>query len=140
MKEEEAADESQIKEDVQPKRSVRKRQPKIEQTDEDEAENEEEILEEAQHSEAPRKRRLYVDRAKVQYARELIENKLSNKEMSLLLELSIACVRKLKLKILNGTVDELIDNSEDHYNKLGRGRIDGPPCPRSDPEGYFAQL
>lgn len=65
-----------------------------------------------------KKRRLFVDREKVQYARELIDNKLSNKEMAMLLEMSIACVRKLKLKILNGTVDELIDDSEEHYSKV----------------------
>ena len=50
----------------------------------------------------------------------MIENKLSNKEMSMLLEMSIACVRKLKTKILDGTVNELIDNSAEHYTKLGR--------------------
>lgn len=65
-----------------------------------------------------KKRHVYVDREKVQYARELIENNLSNKEMSLLLEMSIACVRKLKTKILDGTAEELIDNSEEHYSNL----------------------
>lgn len=40
--------------------------------------------------------------------------------MAMLLEMSIACVRKLKMKILNGTVDELIDNSAEHYTKLGK--------------------
>lgn len=71
---------------------------------------------------APKKRRLYVDREKVQYATELIENGMSNKEMSRLLDLTIACVRKLKLKILNGTAEELIDNSEQHYTSLGKKR------------------
>jgi len=65
-----------------------------------------------------RKRRAYMDREKVQYARELIENGLSNKEMSMLLEMSIACVRKLKTKILNGTAEELIDDSEEHYKRV----------------------
>lgn len=65
-----------------------------------------------------RKRRAYLDREKVQYATELVENGLSNKDMSMLLEMSIACVRKLKMKILNGTVEELIDDSEEHYKNL----------------------
>ncbi|CAG9806146.1 unnamed protein product [Chironomus riparius] len=65
-----------------------------------------------------RKRRAYLDRDKVQYATELIENGLSNKEMSMLLEMSIACVRKLKTKILNGTAEELIDDSEEHYKRV----------------------
>lgn len=78
-----------------------------------------------------KKRRLFVDREKVQYATELIENKLSNKEMSLLLELSIACVRKLKMKILNGTVDELIDDSEEHYSNLEKNKDESL---RTDPD------
>lgn len=69
----------------------------------------------------PKKRKFFVDRDKVEYARELIENKLSNKDMSLLLEMSIACVRKLKMKILNGSVDELIDNNEEYYRNLETG-------------------
>lgn len=87
---------------------------------------------------ARKKRRLYVDREKVQYAKELIENKLSNKEMSLLLEMSIACVRKLKMKILNGTVEELIDNSEEHYTKLEQEVNEA--ASKVDPESKFAQL
>lgn len=65
-----------------------------------------------------RKRRTYLDKEKVQYAKELIENGLSNKEMSMLLELSISCVRKLKMKIIDGTADELIDDSEEHYKNI----------------------
>jgi DNA-binding CsgD family transcriptional regulator len=65
-----------------------------------------------------RKRRTYLDKEKVQYATELIENGLSNKEMSMLLEMSIACVRKLKMKIIDGTVHELIDDSEEHFKRL----------------------
>lgn len=69
-----------------------------------------------------RKRRAYMDREKVQYATELIENGLSNKEMSMLLEMSIACVRKLKTKILNGTAEELIDDSEEHYKRVNNSQ------------------
>lgn len=87
--------------------------------DDEYVEGEEENIEEATGP-APKKRRMLVDREKAQYAKELIDNKLSNKEMSMLLEMSIACVRKLKMKILNGTVDELIDNSEEHYIKFGK--------------------
>lgn len=65
-----------------------------------------------------RQRRLYYDREKIKYAIELMENGLSNKEISMLLELSIANVRKLKVNILNGTVNDLIDDSEDHYSKV----------------------
>ncbi|KAG5681107.1 hypothetical protein PVAND_010570 [Polypedilum vanderplanki] len=65
-----------------------------------------------------RKRKTYLNKEKVQYATELIENGLSNKEMSVLLEMSIACVRKLKQKISDGTVNELIDDSEEHYKRL----------------------
>ncbi|XP_070498653.1 chromosome partition protein Smc-like [Chironomus tepperi] len=71
-----------------------------------------------------RKRRAYLDREKVQYATELIENGLSNKEMSMLLEMSIACVRKLKTKILNGTAEELIDDSEEHYKRVNKSQDD----------------
>lgn len=105
------------------KRPIRAAKVKIERLVEEEEEDEEE--EEAQNEETlpPRKkRRLYVDREKAQYAKELIDNKLSNKEMSMLLEMSIACVRKLKMKILNGTVDEMIDNSEEHYAKLEKAK------------------
>lgn len=99
--------------------------PKVEQSlqQEDEDIYYEEALPE--QTSLPKKRKLFVDREKVEYARELIENKMSNKEMSKLLELTIACVRKLKLKILNGTVDELIDDSEEHYTKVGKGDTDG---------------
>ena len=69
-----------------------------------------------------RKRRAYLDREKVKYATELIENGLSNKEMSMLLEMSIACVRKLKSKILNGTAEELIDDSEEHYKRVNNSQ------------------
>jgi hypothetical protein len=65
-----------------------------------------------------RQRRPFYDREKIEYATELMQNGLSNKEMSMLLELSIANVRKLKVNILNGTVDELIDDSAEHYSKL----------------------
>lgn len=109
-------------EDEQPlkplKRSLRSIKPKLEPVD-DEDEADEDVNEPTAQP-ARKKRRLYVDREKVQYAKELIDNKLSNKEMSMLLEMSIACVRKLKAKIQNGTVEELIDNSEEHYTKVGR--------------------
>lgn len=65
-----------------------------------------------------RQRRQYYDREKIEYAIGLMENGLSNKEMSMLLELSIANVRKLKVSILNGTVGELIDDSAEHYSRL----------------------
>lgn len=102
-----------------PKRPVRVKRVRVEPED-----DEKEYFEgqETSTESSRKKRRLYVDKEKVQYARELIENKLSNKEMSLLLEMSIACVRKLKTKILNGTVDELIDNSEEHYSSLEKRR------------------
>jgi predicted transcriptional regulator len=99
-----------------PKREAALKVPKVEEDDDEYLDE----VERPDESEEPKrkKRRLYVDREKVQYARELIENKLSNKEMSMLLELSLACVRKLKMKILNGTVEELIDDSEEHYSKM----------------------
>lgn len=87
------------------------------QTEDDEEEDE---AEDSSAQPIKKKRRLYVDREKVEYAKELIENKLSNKEMSTLLEISIACVRKLKTKIYDGTVEELIDDSEEHYNKISK--------------------
>lgn len=93
---------------------------------------EEDNVEEATTEPAPKKRRMLVDREKAQYAKELIDNKLSNKEMSMLLEMSIACVRKLKMKILNGTVDELIDNSEEHYIKFGKKA--GSSATKADPD------
>lgn len=65
-----------------------------------------------------RQRRPFYDREKIEYAKELIENGLSNKEMSMLLELSIANVRKLKVNILKGTINELIDDSAEHYSNL----------------------
>lgn len=87
-------------------------------TDEEYAEGEEENVEEAIEPAPKKQRRMLVDREKAQYAKELIDNKLTNKAMSMLLEMSIACVRKLKMKILNGTVDEMIDDSEQHYMKF----------------------
>lgn len=106
-----------------------KRAPKraIEFDQSSQQEDEEIYYEEAppEHTPLPKKRKLFVDREKVEYARELIENKMSNKEMSKLLELTIACVRKLKLKILNGTVEELIDDSEEHYTNIGKTATDG---------------
>lgn len=83
--------------------------------------------EDQQHEESsflpPKKRKFTIDREKVEYAKELVENKLSNKDMSLLLEMSIACVRKLKTKILNGTEEELIDNDEEYYRNLETGGV-----------------
>lgn len=78
-----------------------------------------------------RQRKPYYDYEKVQYATELMQNGLSNKEMSMLLELSIANVRKLKVNILNGTVDDLIDDSLDHYTKVKDplNDIDGSSIP-----------
>lgn len=99
--------------------------------DDEYVEGEEDNIEEATGP-APKKRRMLVDREKAQYAKELIDNKLSNKEMSMLLEMSIACVRKLKMKILNGTVDELIDNSEEHYIKFGKKA--GSSGTKADPD------
>ena len=77
-----------------PNRPVRLKKVKVESFDEnvfeDNVEEDEEYQEDQETSVVARKkRRLYVDREKVQYARELIENKLSNKEMSMLLEMSI---------------------------------------------------
>lgn len=84
----------------------------------------EEDIEDPSTPTTKKKRRLYVDREKVQYAKELMENRLSNKEMSMLLEISIACVRKLKTKINDGTVEELIDDSEEHYNKVNKPEVE----------------
>lgn len=117
------------------KRPIRFKQPRpapIEDEDEDDE------AQDTTTSPARKKRRMYVDREKVQYARELLENKLSNKEMALLLELSIACVRKLKMKILNGTVDELIDDSEEHYTKLEQEVNEA--ASKIDPESKSANL
>lgn len=77
-----------------PNRPVRLKKVKVESFDENVFEDnieEDEDYQEDQETNvvARKKRRLYVDREKVQYARELIENKLSNKEMSMLLEMSI---------------------------------------------------
>jgi predicted transcriptional regulator len=106
-------------------RALRAKRP-LEENEESARETEEEVEEkyfsETKAAPVQKKRRLYVDREKVQYARELIENQLSNKEMAMLLEMTIACVRKLKLKILNGTVDELIDDSEEHYTKVTKAK------------------
>lgn len=94
---------------------------KTENVDEELAGDQDE-QEQEEIGQGPKKRRLYVEREKIEYAKELIENQLSNKDMSLLLEMSIACVRKLKTKILNGTVDELINNDEEYYRNLESGR------------------
>lgn len=75
---------------------------------------------EMDNSKTKRQRRLYFDSEKVKYAIELMQNGLSNKEMSMLLELSIANVRKLKVNILNGTIDDLIDNSAYHYSNASK--------------------
>lgn len=110
-----------------PVRVTRLKQKLVEEED-DYFEGQEKVTEPSR-----KKRRLYVDREKVQYATELIENKLSNKEMSLLLEMSIACVRKLKTKILDGTVEELIDNSEEHYSNLEKAKEEIKMDPDADP-------
>jgi transposase len=99
-------------------------------------------FEEIEEQSPPRKKKKFtVDREKVDYARELIENKLSNKDMSLLLEMSIACVRKLKTKILNGSVEELIDNNEEYYRNLELMNSGDIIDPENDPlqstETYF---
>lgn len=70
-----------------------------------------------------RQRRPFYDREKIEYATELIQNGLSNKEISILLELSIANVRKLKFNILNGTTEELIDDSIEHYSKYQENKV-----------------
>lgn len=72
-------------------------------------------------------RRSNLSREKVQYAAELVENGLSNKEMSMLLEMSVACVRKLKTKILNGTAEELIDDAEEHYKNINSDETGADP-------------
>lgn len=124
-----------------PTRLTRKKKFKIDTYEEEIFDDDEDFQNDSEIvASARKKRRLYVDREKVQYAKELIENKLSNKEMSMLLEmsigelrfnfqmvnllklLSIACVRKLKMKILNGTVEELIDNSAEHYTKVVKAK------------------
>lgn len=87
-----------------------------------------------------RKRRAYLNREKVQYATELIENGLSNKEMSMLLEMSIACVRKLKTKILNGTAEELIDDSEEHYKRAINSSNDNKEVGGNDPLNVLPQI
>lgn len=87
-----------------------------------------------------RKRRAYLNREKVQYATELIENGLSNKEMSMLLEMSIACVRKLKTKILNGTAEELIDDSEEHYKRVINSSNDNKEVGGNDPLNVLPQI
>jgi hypothetical protein len=106
-------------------RALRAKRPYLVENDESAKETEEEVEDKyfiQETAPVQKKRRLYVDREKIQYARELIENQLSNKEMAMLLEMSIACVRKLKLKILNGTVEELIDDSEEHYTKVTKAK------------------
>lgn len=73
-----------------------------------------------------KKRKLIIDREKLQYAKELFQNHLSFKEMAKLLDMSIGLVRRLKKKILDNTIEELIDPSLD-ANK--------PPC--SPLDDYF---
>lgn len=90
----------------------------IEEDNEPKEENEQPL--EDENLKPKRQRRLYYDSEKVKYAIELMQNGLSNKEMSMLLELSIANVRKLKVNIINGTVDELIDNSAYHYSNANK--------------------
>lgn len=96
---------------------------------EDDVEEEEREADEAQELEgnegevepAPKKiKRGYLDREKIEYAKELMDNKLSNKEMMVLLQVSTTVLRKLKKKILDGTADDLIDNSEEHYTKINQ--------------------
>lgn len=95
---------------TRPKRAV-KREPISDDEETDEQPEAE--------AEPVRKRRgFFLDREKIDYARELMDNRLTNKEMSELLELSIACVRKLKSKILDGTAEELVDNAEEHYKNM----------------------
>lgn len=72
-----------------------------------------------------RQRKIYYDRDKVKYAVELINNGLSNKEISMFLELSIANVRKLKSNIINGTLSNIIDDSQYHYSKSNSDPLDG---------------
>ncbi|CAO1408741.1 unnamed protein product [Diamesa hyperborea] len=62
---------------------------------------------------ASKKRKLVIDREKLQYAKELFQNQLSFKEMAKLLDMSIGLVRRLKKKILDNTIEELIDPSLD---------------------------
>lgn len=96
---------------TRPKRIIKQKKEYCEDVDTEDQQN--------QEAETTRKRRGFLlDREKIQYAKELIDNHLTNKEMSELLELSIACVRKLKSKIQDGTAEELIDNTEEHYKKI----------------------
>ncbi|CAO1378253.1 unnamed protein product [Diamesa serratosioi] len=73
-----------------------------------------------------KKRKLAIDREKLQYAKELFQNHLSFKEMAKLLDMSIGLVRRLKKKILDNTIEELIDPSLDTLK---------PPC--SPVDDYF---
>lgn len=73
-----------------------------------------------------KKRKLVIDREKLQYAKELFQNQLSFKEMAKLLDMSIGLVRRLKKKILDNTIEELIDPSLDTIK---------PPC--SPVDDYF---
>lgn len=81
------------------------------------------IFEEPQSKSQQRQRRPFYNREIIEYATELIQNGLSNKEMSTLLELSIANVRKLKFNIGNGTINELIDDSIEYYSKYQDNKV-----------------
>lgn len=125
--------EEEVEVEPRPKRAARQRAAlKIEEAV-DESDNDPDFQETVETQTLRKKRRMYVDPEKVQYARELIENKLSNREMSLLLGMSIACVRKLKTKILDGTVDELIDDSAEQYTKLGKVQEESKLIPIAPP-------
>lgn len=94
---------------------VLKVEPNSDDEEPEEAETEDEDWKEDAGDQPARKRqRLYFDKEKIQYARELIDNDVSNKEMSLLLEMPVASVRRLKMKFLDGTEDGTIDDSEEH--------------------------
>lgn len=99
----------------------------VKEENEDEKQDEDEDSDEAKEAKAgPSKRwkRALYDKEKIEYASQLIENRMSNKEMALLLEMSIASLRKLKRKIIEGTADELIDRTEEHYTQLNNTSVD----------------
>lgn len=94
---------------------VLKVEPNSDEEEPEEAEIEDEDWkEDAEDQPARKRRRLYFDKERIQYARELIDNDVSIKEMSLLLEMSAASVRRLKMKILDETEDDTIDDNEEH--------------------------
>lgn len=93
----------------------------IEKNDEDEDEDE---SKDEKAGPAKRWKRTLYDKEKIDYASQLIDNRVSNKEMALLLEMSIASLRKLKRKIIEGTADELIDRTEEHYTQLNNTNAD----------------